>query len=325
MRGWHLGWVGASILPMSLKPGITTVGVDMGGTKIAVGPFIDGQLFKDEILKAPTPQGDSDEILNTIASLVNQLRERHEVTAVGISTAGMVNKEGEMIGGCGNIKGWKGTKVKAELEKILGLEVFVENDANCAAYGEAIAGSGKGFDPALLVILGTGIGGGIVFNNKIWTGAHSGGGEIGHIKITDTKVRKCTCGAWDCWEAYGSGTGLQTTARAYFADPEMDNYKLMDLFSKGDETAIEVINRWHEYLAIGLSSVINSFDPAVVVLSGGMAQFVNYPKINKKVKEKVVDGLKAYVNIVEGVFENDSGMIGGACLANINSKAAVVA
>jgi glucokinase len=295
---------------------LTTIGVDMGGTKIAVGPFRNGKLIEDEILKESTPQnGNSEEILETIANMANSIKNNFDARAIGVSTAGMVNSDGTMIGGCGNIKGWKGTAVRARLEELTGLPTIVENDANCAAFAEYKVGCAKDYDPILLVILGTGLGGGLVFNDKIWTGAHFGGGEIGHIKISDKKARRCTCGDWDCWEAYASGTGLQNTARLYFADPSMDNYRLMELFEKGDETAKEIIESWHDYIAMGMSSVINVIDPEAIVISGGMAQFVNYPKLNKKVKERVIDGLKDYVKILEGVMGNDSGMVGAACLA----------
>jgi glucokinase len=185
-----------------------------------------------------------------------------------------------------------------------------------------MVGGAADFDPVLLVIVGTGIGGGIVFNNKIWRGKHFAGGEIGHIKVSDKHNRRCTCGAWDCWEAYASGTGLENTAHLFFADTTIDNYKLMELHQKGNETAHEVLNNWHDYLAIGMASVINTLDPEAVVVSGGMAQFINYPKLNKKTRDKVIDGVKDYVNIIEGVLGNDSGMIGAACLANLEVQAA---
>jgi len=302
---------------MAMKENTVTVGIDMGGTKIAAAPFKDEKLLLNELIKEPTPQNNAEEILTLMSDMVNKIREKHTVEAVGISTAGIVNNTGEMIGGCGNIKGWKGTKVKKELEAKLGIPVVVENDANCAALAEYMVGCARNFDPVLLVIVGTGIGGGIVFNNTIWRGAHFAGGEIGHIKLSDKKARRCTCGAWDCWEAYASGSGLENTAHLFFADLSMDNYKLMELHKKGDDTAIEVINNWHDYLAEGMSSVINTLDPEAVVISGGMAQFINYAKLNKKTRNGVVDALKDHVNILEGVLGNDSGMIGAACLANL--------
>jgi glucokinase len=307
---------------MALNKDICTIGIDMGGTKIAAAPFVNGKLVLDELLKDVTPQNNPQAILDLMAKMVNSIKEKHQVKAVGISTAGMVSDDGQMIGGCGNIKGWKGTKVKKELEKVLGIPVVVENDANCAAFGEYMVGGAADFDPVLLVIVGTGIGGGIVFNNKIWRGKHFAGGEIGHIKVSDKHNRRCTCGAWDCWEAYASGTGLENTAHLFFADTTIDNYKLMELHQKGNETALEVLNNWHDYLAIGMASVINTLDPEAVVVSGGMAQFINYPKLNKKTRDKVIDGVKDYVNIIEGILGNDSGMIGAACLANLEVQAA---
>lgn len=305
---------------MVLKKEITTIGIDMGGTKIAACPFSNGTLIKTHEIREATPQNNAEAILQTMETMVNKIKETHDVKAVGISTAGIVSDNGTMIGGCGNIKGWKGTKVKIELEKRLGISVEVENDANCAALAEATVGCAKNFDPVLLVIVGTGIGGGIVWGDKVWRGAHFAGGEIGHIKLADKHARRCTCGDWDCWESYASGTGLQNTAHLFFADPEMDNYKLMDLHHKGDETAIQVVNTWHDYLALGMSSVINTLDPEAVVVSGGMAQFINYAKLNKKVRDRVVDALKDHINILEGSLGNDSGMIGAACLANFAAQ-----
>lgn len=311
---------------MALDKNIITIGIDMGGTKIAVAPFKDGKLIEADLIKEPTPQTSSEDILATMASMVEKVKANHDVKAVGVSTAGVVSDDGVMIGGTGNIPVWKGAKAKEELEKRTGLSVVVENDANCAAFGEYMVGCAANFNPVLLVILGTGVGGGIVWDDKIWRGAHYAGGEIGHVKIADSQTRRCTCGSWDCWEAYASGTGLQATARSFMADPEMDNYKLMEMFNKGDEKAIEVINTWHEYISLGMASMINTFDPACVVVSGGMAQFVNYPKLNKKVRDKVVDALKDDFNIVEGILGNDSGMIGAACLANlaVNNNAVAV-
>jgi glucokinase len=269
------------------------------------------------MLKEPTPQTGSADILATITKMVKAIQKNHDVKAVGVSTAGMVNDRGEMVGGCGNIQGWKDTKVQKDLEALTGLPVVVENDANCAAFAEYTVGSAENYNPVLLVIVGTGIGGGLVWDNRIWRGAHFGGGEIGHIKLSANKHRRCTCGGWDCWEAYASGTGLQNTARLYFTDPDFDNYKLMNEYHKGNPIALDVINRWHEYLAQGMSSVINSLDPEAVVVSGGMAQFINYADLDKKVRAKVVDGLKDHIKIIEGTLGNDSGMIGGACLANL--------
>ena len=296
----------------------------MGGTKIAACPFVNGELLKSEEIREATPQNDPEAILQTMATMVESLKAKHDVKAVGVSTAGIVSNEGTMIGACGNIKGWKGTKGKSELEKRLGMVVEVENDANCAALAEATAGCAKDFDPVLLVIVGTGIGGGLVWGDKIWRGANYAGGEIGHIKLNDKQARRCNCGDWDCWESYASGVGLQNTAHLYFADPSMDNYKLMDLHRKGDETAIEVLNTWHNYLALGMASVINTLDPEAVVVSGGMAQFINYTKLNKKVRDKVVDALKDKINILEGELGNDSGMVGAACLANIAAQKTAV-
>lgn len=313
---------------MALDKSITTVGIDMGGTKIAVAPFKDGKLVEEDLIKEATPKTSSEDILDTMAAMVEKIKAKHDVKAIGISTAGVVSDDGVMLGSTGNIPCWKGAKAKEDLEQRTGITTVVENDANCAAFGEYMAGCAADYNPVLLVILGTGVGGGIVWNDKIWRGAHFGGGEIGHTKISGDKTRRCTCGGWDCWEAYASGTGLQQTARQMLADPEIDNYKLIENFNKGEEKAIEVMNVWHDHIALGMSNMINTFDPDCIVVSGGMAQFVDYPKLNKKVRDRVVDALKDSFKIIEGTLANDSGMIGAACLANLavsNGKTTVAA
>lgn len=316
---------------MELQEDICTVGIDMGGTKIAAAPFINGELISSDLLKEPTPQTSSEDILNIMASMVEKLKAKHEISAIGISTAGAVNSKGEISGGCGNIPVWRGTKAKAELEKRVGLPVTVENDANCSAFAEYKAGAARGYDPILLVIVGTGIGGGIVYDDKIWQGANFFGGEIGHIKISDQGETPCTCGAIDCWEAFASGPAVEKLAKKTFLEDipaltglgissidELNNKKLMEFANAGNETAKKVMDIWHKYLALGMSSVINVFDPACVVTSGGMAQFINYEKLNELVKEQLVDALKPHVNIRPGAFANNSGMIGAAVLANLN-------
>jgi glucokinase len=309
---------------MSIKEDVITIGIDLGGTKIAAAPLKGSQLIHDDLIKESTPQTGAEDILATMEAMISKIREKHDIQGIGISTAGMVDDNGQMIGSCGNLRYWKGTKVKKELEAKTGIFTYVENDANCAAFGEYIAGSGKNHRSIVMVTLGTGIGGGIVFDNQIWRGAHFGGGEIGHMKIHSAKTRRCTCGSWDCWEAYASGTGLNNTARTHLADPTIDNYKLIDMYKSGDMEAIAVIGVWHDHIAQGVSSLINAFDPAAVIVGGGLAQFVDYAKLNKKIKDRVVDGLKPHVNVLKGILDNDSGMIGAACLANLNLAAVQV-
>jgi glucokinase len=302
---------------MLINDDVTTVGIDLGGTKLAAAPMKGSIFVESEIIKEATPSGTSEDIIDTMCKMVKKIQETHGIAAVGVSTAGMVNEKGEMIGSCGNIPSWKGTKVKKELEAKLSLPVIVENDANCSAYGEYAIGSGKDFKSMIMVTLGTGIGGGIIINDQIWRGAHFGGGEIGHLKLHSNRTRRCTCGSWDCWEAYASGTGLNNTARTYLADPNINNYSLMDKYNHGDADAIEVISVWHDHVAQGIASLINSFDPEAVVIGGGLAQFINYPNLNKKLKARVVDALKPYINVIEGKLANNSGMVGAACLANV--------
>ncbi len=295
---------------------ITTVGIDIGGTKIAAAPLVGHELDDSVLIKKDTPQNNPELVLQMMLDMVQELKAKFEIEAVGVSTAGVVDDYGTMLGSCGNIQGWKSTPVKSSLEASLGLPVIVENDANCAAFAEYKLGAAKASEPLLLVIVGTGIGGGLVYKNQIWRGANFAGVEIGHMKITDDKQAfLCTCGALGCWEAYASGTGLKNIARKIFADEKIDSHQVLDLYQRGDAKAVEVFESWHYYLALGMNSIIHCFDPQAIVVSGGMAKFIDYKKLNQDTDMQMIDAIKGKVNISEGKLGNHSGIIGAALLA----------
>src|SRR3989338_5810321 len=191
------------------------MGVDIGGTKIACA-LVSGGRLATPVFTIQTPRGEK--ILNVAEKFYEKVAKKYLISGIGISTAGMVSDEGRIVGSTGNIPGWQGTKVKEILQKKYKLPVVVENDANAAAYAEYQIGSARGANPLLMITLGTGIGGGVVVNGRLVRGAHFAGGEIGHIKLSYTKQRWCTCSRYDCFEAYASGNGLLALIRHYFPD-----------------------------------------------------------------------------------------------------------
>ncbi len=261
-----------------------TLGIDIGGTKMLFACVEQGQI-KGEILSYPTPDT-SGAILECILEGIENF---YPVKSIAIATAGTVNLENSKVtGSTGNLPGgYIGLELGKTLRERFKVPVLIENDANAAAYAEFRAGNAKNHGNTITITLGTGIGGGIIVEGKILKGTTGAAAEVGHIPITPEKKRKCTCGNWDCWEAYASGTAYH-------------KYKDHDM--------------WEEYVSMGLAALINIFEPESIILSGGMARIADYELLDKKVKNRVV---MARTKILPAKFENYAGLIGAALLAEV--------
>ena len=296
----------------------TIMGVDVGGTKIAFALVSSGRLMTP-IYTVKTPKGEK--ILNVVGKFYEKFARKYLISGVGISTAGMVSDEGRIVGSTGNIPGWQGTKVKEILQKQYRLPIIVENDANAAAYAEYQIGSARGANPLLMITLGTGVGGGIVVNGKLVRGAHFAGGEIGHIKLSYTKQRLCTCGRYDCLEAYASGNGLFSLIKHYFPDKykkitTRGLFKLTKSKSKGSIFAIRAIEDWHFYIAEGICNLFQVFDPEKIILSGGLSEEVDIKYLTKQTAQMVLPALEKSIRIEKSILGNDAGLLGAALLAS---------
>jgi glucokinase len=307
------------------------VALDIGGTKISGGRMN----LKDGITdfqKVDTPtQGSA--FLNAIESLVMPLKEKDGAPAkcLGIASAGTINSEtGEIFGATGNLPALRDIgSLKETLESHLGIPVFIENDANAAAYGEARMGAAQGHSEVLMITLGTGVGTGFLIHNALVRGAHFSAGEGGHIAVCTSKARLCTCGRWDCWETFASGTGLAETARRELeAAPNAESSQILSLQNKtiktltthdvitawrsGDFIAQTVMDKWHCHIAVGLGSLLNVLDPEITVIGGGMAQFVDFSKLTALTQERAM-----YKNICLKPAElgNKAGIMGAGLLA----------
>jgi glucokinase len=310
-----------------------TVGIDIGGTKINAAVVIpDAPAGEDcwmSLLNAPTP-ADSDEFLRTLVEMINTLKQECEVSAVGIATAGVVDSiNGQILGSTGNMPALANLRnLKERLEAEVGLPVHVENDANAAAYGEWCYGAALGARNAFAITLGTGVGMGIVFDGQMYRGSHFYAGEGGHIAISYHRERKCTCGRWDCWEAFASGTGLQTTAELaveaasetaqaefkakYCTNGEVTTYAVIAAWKDGNHIGQHIMDDWHNHIAVGLGSLINVMDPDVIVVGGGLAQFVNFELLLERTRER---SMGSAFNLVPATLGNYAGIVGAAYLA----------
>jgi glucokinase len=313
------------------RSGLTlpTVGIDIGGTKINAAVVAPGEDNLLSLINAPTPT-DSAQFLNTLVDMVGTLKQKHNAAAVGISTAGVVDSiHGRILGSTGNMPALKNlSNLRELLTERVNLPVHMENDANAAAYGEWRSGAAKGAENMFAITLGTGVGMGIVFNGLMYRGSHFYAGEGGHIAISYHRERKCTCGRWDCWEAFASGTGLQKTAeltveaapetaqaeflQKYCADGKVTTYAVIAAWKDDNHIGVQIMDDWHNHIAVGLGSLINVMDPDMIVVGGGLAQFVNFELLQERTRER---SMSNNFQLVPATLGNHAGIVGAAYLA----------
>lgn len=279
--------------------------IDVGGTKV-YNAIIDEQgKILSEIEKNPTPKS-FNEIKNLFSDIIKKYE--NEVDIIAFSTCGAVNNQNTgIVGSTGNIAKEYPTLKFSELSK---KPVYVENDANCAAWAEYKIGASKNTSVSVMITLGTGVGGGIIINDKLLKGQNGAAGEM-HFKMNTEKKRKCTCGSWDCFEIYASGTGLKLTAEEILEDKNVTTYDVIAGVKNNDPKMLEVFNKWQNDIIDGLIGLANIFDPDCIVLSGSMAEFTDTEKIEKAVNSQIVT---THVKIKLAQAGNYAGMVGAALL-----------
>lgn len=280
--------------------------IDVGGTKIYNAIINENGEIISEIEKHSTPKT-FEEIKQTFIDIIK--KNEKDVDVVAFSTCGAVNNQNtEILGSTGNIaKNYPQMPFLELSEK----PVFVENDANCAAWAEHEIGASKNCSTSIMITLGTGVGGGIIIDDKLLKGQNGAAGEM-HFKMYSDKRRKCTCGSWDCFEIYASGTGLKISAQEMLNNPNVTTYDVMDGVKNNEPKMLEVYHRWENDIANGIIGLANLFDPECVVLSGSLAQFVETDKIEKIVNKEICT---TPTKVVKATAGNYSGMIGAALLA----------
>lgn len=280
--------------------------LDVGGTKIYNAIVNENGEIISEIEKHATPKT-FDEIKKTFIEIIK--KHENDVDVIAFSTCGAVNNQNsKILGSTGNIA--KGYPQMPFLE-LSTKPVFVENDANCAAWAEHEIGASVNCPTSVMITLGTGVGGGIIIDNKLLKGQNGAAGEM-HFKMYSDKRRKCTCGSWDCFEIYASGTGLKITAQEMLKDQNVTTYDVMDGVKNKNQKMLDVYHRWEEDIANGIIGLANIFDPDCVVLSGSLAQFVETDKVEKIVNQEICT---TPTRVVKATAGNYSGMIGAALLA----------
>lgn len=308
------------------------LGVDLGGTNISVGVVNEeGKIIHRGSTPTMKDRG-YQAIVKDMADLCLKLLEEKQINlkdvhSIGIGSPGLPDIEKGILVYSNNLD-FDNVPLCAEMKKHINLPVFIENDANCAALGESIDGAAKGYKNSITVTLGTGVGGGIILNGKIFSGSFCGGGEIGHMVIV-ADGEPCTCGRNGCWETYVSATALIREARisaAKYPNSKIfelvnGNIKLIDAkipfdaAELGDDIAKALIYEYFKYLAIGLGNLINIFQPEIIAIGGGVcAQGENIIKPVTKLVNNMIYGGAIKTKIVVAKLENDAGIVGAAML-----------
>ena len=309
-----------------------TIGIDIGGTKV-LGGVVDenGKILATQ--RVPTPKEGGATLTKTIADVANHLLKDHDVVALGVSAAGLISSDRETILATGNISGWNGVNLKEELNKFVDLPIFIENDANSAAWGESRYGAGVGEDHMLILTIGTGVGGGAIIDGKLLRGAHGISAEFGHIRVVP-EGQLCSCGARGCLEQYASGNALMRHVReAISASPDaaynllaradgtiegLTGHHITQAAGDGDPIALAGFNTTAQWLGAGIASLSALFDPACVVIGGGVieaGEILLAP--TRAALERLIpfSGRRPIPKVVAATLGNDAGLVGAADLA----------
>lgn len=316
-----------------------TVGIDLGGTNIAAG-ICDENL--NIVIKGSVPtlaHRDPELIVKDMAALVDRLlSEAHipssEVAYVGIAAPGSVNPDTGIIEYSNNIQ-MSDFPICEIFRKYSDIkEIYIANDANAAALGEALAGAAKGAGVAMMITLGTGVGGGVVMNGKIFAGGlNASGTELGHTVIV-SGGRQCTCGRRGCWEAYSSATALSKMTREKMTELKLKGIKskMHDMekpdgsvsarvpfaaMKDGDPYGKEVCDEYIRYLAEGITNMINIFQPHILCIGGGVCnekEYLTVPLIEIVERDQYTRSNKIKTKVVTATLGNDAGIIGAASL-----------
>ena len=308
------------------------IGVDLGGTSIKLGIVTNtGKLLKKIAVRTEAEKGPK-KVIGNIISGINELNDKskYKITGIGIGCPGVVTPGKGIVENPPNFPGWGKVNIKKIISGEFKKTVFVDNDANAAAIGELTFGSGKNYKSFVMITLGTGVGGGIVINKKIYHGDYGAAGEIGHISI-DYNGPKCNCGSYGCIEAYAGNLYLRERVRTELKKhPESKIWKLINedlskvsprniqaAAETGDAFAKSVIDELGMHLGSAFASLCNVLDISVFIIGGGIAGFGEplFDSIRKTITRRVLAPIRPRVRVHPAKLKNDAGIKGASALA----------
>jgi len=313
-----------------------TIGVDIGGTKIAAG-VVDANGTILRIARRPTPRNDAGAVLSEVGEVVNELQAEIDgsIVGVGVGVAGGVDQARSLVYFAPNLA-WSQVPVRAVVEAATGLPVVVENDGAAAAWAETRFGAGVGLEHVVMVTVGTGIGGGIVVDGRVMRGAHGVAAEIGHLNAVPDG-RLCGCGRHGCWEQYASGNALVREARQLAAERRMEAGILLELgdgtpegvqgahitaaAQRGDPIAIEAFGNVGTWLGRGLADLTAIVDPDAFVIGGGVSDAGDLllASAQRTLSNSIFGGSnRPHPKLLLAKLGNDAGIVGAADLARVS-------
>ncbi len=313
------------------------LGIDLGGTNIVASVVDDDYNILSTAKRKTNCPRPAEEIVDDMAAVALEAivlanLKKEDIDAAGVGAPGAIDPVNGIITYANNL-GFRDVHMADMLKERTGLDFYLENDANAAAYGEYIAGAGKGTKNFVMITLGTGVGGGVIIDGKIYSGSNYAGAELGHTVVA-IDGEMCTCGRQGCWEAYASATALirQTKqAMIRYADSIMwslcDNdinkvngITAFDAMRKGDAAGKLVVDKYIQYIAVGIANNINIFQPEIICIGGGISKEGNnliVPIVEYVNGDNYARFLPKQAEVRTAQLGNDAGIIGAAFICNL--------
>jgi glucokinase len=310
--------------------GRVVIGVDLGGTNLRSAILSpEGEILDRHKEATHAAEGWEKVVARLVENIKRQresaVRRGFDVAAVGVGAPGVIQADKGVVVKSPNFPDWDNLPLKDQLEKTLDIPVFLENDANAAALGEQWHGAGQGIRSMILLTLGTGVGGGIILDNKIWHGADGMAGEIGHMTLIPDG-RPCTCGNTGCLEMYASARGIVQSYREALGKPfapahgqlgQITSEQVYEAAGAGNEIALRVMKDMGRMLGIGIASLINIFNPERIVVGGGVKDawplFIDTTR--EEILKRAFEVPAKRTEIVPSKLGDDAGMVGAAAVA----------
>ncbi|EDS78683.1 N-acetylmannosamine kinase [Clostridium botulinum C str. Eklund] len=300
------------------------LGIDIGGTRIKYGVADDKGEINEIYYSDTQAYKGAEQLIITIKKIINEILQNNFIKGIGISTAGQVDSHtGEIIFATETIPGWTGVKLKDIIQNTFNIPCCVDNDVNCACLGEMWKGNMGEHKNVIFLTLGTGIGGAIIIDKKLYSGSNFIAGEIGHINLYKDGER-CTCGANGCFERYASTAALIKRAKHRLNLDENFDLSGEDIFSKakdGEEIYISIIDEWSYDIALGLKSIIYMFNPSLVIIGGGVSAQGDYliGFIKRHLNSITMPSFLKHLQIKTAKYGDSAGILGAVYRLRINS------
>lgn len=310
-----------------------TIGIDIGGTKIA-GALVNAEGVIVREARVATPIEDPAALVSAVVALINDLRVGHDVLGAGVAMAGFIDAaQASVI--YGTNFGWKNFPLKSEIEAKLDIPVIIENDANAAGWAEYRYGAGRGFKHMVMLTLGTGVGGAVIVDGRMLRGGFGVAGELGHLRVVPDGI-PCGCGQNGCIESYASGTALLREARELAESGKPEGARLAELQAQvgeltgkevyqalveKDPGAVALLNQLASWLGQAIASLSAILDPEVVVIGGGVSaagEMLLEPIRAAYRKYAPAGGFRPELKLAIAEFVNDAGVVGAADLARVS-------